>query len=178
MLAIHAHSPKLWANFNAVLRWSLASELRYLVHGHGKPKATMPSVKIAKRGLCWEYWGLALTKPGCVFDLEAKTRSSFPSGERTRKDECARNVDRLNRVENILSPLERSFTKKNLTFVATGSCLTLSSFGNKKFKKKEEEEEEEEQEEQEEEWSIRPSDAPPEPRQPDLAMVEAQIKSA
>ena len=26
--------------------------------------------------------------------------------------------------------------------------------------------------------SIRPSDAPPEPRQPDLAMVEAQIKSA
>ena len=33
---------------------SLASELRYLVHGQGKPKATMPSVEIAKRGLCWE----------------------------------------------------------------------------------------------------------------------------
>ena len=39
----------------AMIKWqSLASELRYLVLGHGKPKATMPSVKIAKRGLCWE----------------------------------------------------------------------------------------------------------------------------
>ena len=33
---------------------SLACELRYLIdlHGQGKPKATMPSVEIAKRGLC------------------------------------------------------------------------------------------------------------------------------
>ena len=40
-----------------------------------------------------------------MFDLEAKTRSSFPFGERTRHDECVRNVDRLNGVENVLSPL-------------------------------------------------------------------------
>ena len=97
-----------------MIKWQpLASELRYLVHGHGKPKATMPSVKIAKRGLCWEQWGLALTKPGCVFDVEAKTRSSFPSGEWTRQDECVRDVDRLNRVRTFFHRKERSFTKKS-----------------------------------------------------------------
>ena len=78
-----------------------------------------------------------------MFDLEAKTRTSFPFGERTRQDECVRNVDRLNRVENVLSLPERSFTKNSLTFLATESCLTLSSFGNKKLKKKKKKKEEE-----------------------------------
>ena len=51
-----------------------------------------------------------------MFDLEAKTRSSFPFGERTRQDECVRNVDRLNRVENVLSPLRKVIYQEKSNF--------------------------------------------------------------
>ena len=80
-----------------IKRQSSASE-----SGHGEPKATMPPVEIAKNRLCWEYWSLALIKPGCVLDLESKTRWSLTFSERFQEDECVRNVDRLKRVENVL----------------------------------------------------------------------------
>ena len=70
-----------------------------------------------------------------VFGLESKRRSSFPSNERSRQDECIRNVDeRHESVEDSSSFFareERSSTRKSQTFVATGSCLTLSLFGEK-----------------------------------------------
>ena len=73
MLSVHAHSSKIWANFNAFLRCSGGSLQRASLHGHREPKATMPPVEIAELGLCWEQWGLALTKSGCVLDWELKT---------------------------------------------------------------------------------------------------------
>ena len=51
-----------------------------------------------------------------MFDLKAKTRSSFPFGERTRQDECVRNVDRLNRIENVLSPLRKVIYQEKSNF--------------------------------------------------------------
>ena len=57
-----------------------------------------PNVDFAESNevLLWQNQAVCL-----IWNLKAKTRSSFPSGERTRQDESFRNVDQLNRVENV-----------------------------------------------------------------------------
>ena len=70
----------------------------------------------------------------CLIENLKNIRASH-FGERSREEECVRNVDRLKRVENILCPQRKVKYQEKLNFriVATGSCLTtsISSFGNK-----------------------------------------------
>ena len=53
MPSIHAHLSKLWANFNAFLRWSSGAVFSERVWSR-RTKATMPPVEIAKNRLCWQ----------------------------------------------------------------------------------------------------------------------------
>ena len=73
-----------------------------------------------------------------MFDLESKTRLSFPFGESSRQDECFAMLIAIGATESktFFHREERSCTGKSLTFVVTASCFTLSSFGNKTKKKK------------------------------------------
>ena len=96
---------------------------------------------IAKRGLCWQQCGLALTKPGCVltnqaFDLESKhVWASHLANDLSKTNAFAMLIG-SRESKTFFHCEERSCTRKSLTFVATASCFTLSSFGNKKLKKK------------------------------------------
>ena len=69
-----------------------------------------------------------------MFGLESKPRSSFPSNERSRQESNAFAMLMNVSVEDsstFFACEERSSTRKSPTFVATGSCLTLSLCGKK-----------------------------------------------
>ena len=119
----------------AIIKWqSLASDLRYLVDGHGNQKPLCLLLKSSNvdfaesnEVLLWQNQAVCL-----IWKLKHVPASHLVS-ELGKTNAFAMLIG-WTELRTFFHRKERSFTKKSLTFVATG--LTLSSVGNKKLKKR------------------------------------------